>query len=146
MSCTIRAGEFVSILGPSGCGKSTLMSIIAGLLAPTSGIAEFAPTWQPSRLPNFGIVFQDPVLFPWRDVDGECLLPGEVAGSRGRSASDASELARMVGLTDSSRSTLTSCPGGMQQRVAIARALILEPAVLLMDEPFGALDALTASK
>jgi NitT/TauT family transport system ATP-binding protein len=144
VSCTIRAGEFVSILGPSGCGKSTLMSIIAGLLPPTSGSAEFAPTWQASRLPNFGIVFQDPVLFPWRDVMANVVLPGEVVGlARDERDRRARELLRMVGLTGFEQKYPHELSGGMQQRVAIARALILGPPLLLMDEPFGALDALT---
>jgi NitT/TauT family transport system ATP-binding protein len=144
VSCTICAGEFVSILGPSGCGKSTLMSIIAGLLPPTSGSAEFAPTWQTSRLPNFGIVFQDPVLFPWRDVKANVALPGEVVGlPRAERDQRARDLLRMVGLAGFEQKYPHELSGGMQQRVAIARALILGPPLLLMDEPFGALDALT---
>jgi NitT/TauT family transport system ATP-binding protein len=144
VSCTIRAGEFVSILGPSGCGKSTLMSIIAGLLPPTSGIAEFAPTWQTSRLPNFGIVFQDPVLFPWRDVKANVALPAEVTGlAREERERRVRELLQTVGLTGFEQKYPHELSGGMQQRVAIARALILAPPLLLMDEPFGALDALT---
>jgi NitT/TauT family transport system ATP-binding protein len=144
VSCTIRAGEFVSILGPSGCGKSTLMSIIAGLLPPTSGIAEFAPAWQTSRLPNFGIVFQDPVLFPWRDVKANVALPGEVTGlAREERERRVRALLQTVGLTGFEQKYPHELSGGMQQRVAIARALILAPPLLLMDEPFGALDALT---
>jgi NitT/TauT family transport system ATP-binding protein len=144
VSCSICSGEFVSILGPSGCGKSTLMSIIAGLLAPTSGSAEFAPSWQTSRLPNFGIVFQDPVLFPWRDIKANVALPGEVVGlTREERDRRARDLLRMVGLAGFEQKYPHELSGGMQQRVAIARALILAPPLLLMDEPFGALDALT---
>jgi NitT/TauT family transport system ATP-binding protein len=143
-SCTIEAGEFVAILGPSGCGKSTLMSIIAGLLPPTSGSVDFAPTFQSGRLPNFGIVFQDPVLFPWRDVKANVALPGEVVGmARQERDQRASELLRMVGLRGFEQKYPHELSGGMQQRVAIARALLLGPPVLLMDEPFGALDAMT---
>jgi NitT/TauT family transport system ATP-binding protein len=143
-SCTIEAGEFVAILGPSGCGKSTLMSIIAGLLPPTSGSVDFAPTFQSGRLPNFGIVFQDPVLFPWRDVKANVALPGEVVGmARQERDQRASELLRMVGLRGFEQKYPHELSGGMQQRVAIARALLLGPPLLLMDEPFGALDAMT---
>jgi NitT/TauT family transport system ATP-binding protein len=148
VSCTIEAGEFVAILGPSGCGKSTLMSIIAGLLPPTSGTVDFAPDFVPTRqsgrLPNFGIVFQDPVLFPWRDVKANVALPGEVVGMARRERDDrAAELLRMVGLGGFEQKYPHELSGGMQQRVAIARALLLGPPLLLMDEPFGALDALT---
>jgi NitT/TauT family transport system ATP-binding protein len=144
VSCTIEAGEFVAILGPSGCGKSTLMSIIAGLLPPTSGTVDFAPTFQSGRLPNFGIVFQDPVLFPWRDVKANVALPGEVVGlARQERDQRANELLRMVGLRGFEQKYPHELSGGMQQRVAIARALLLGPPLLLMDEPFGALDALT---
>jgi len=143
-SCTIEAGEFVAILGPSGCGKSTLMSIIAGLLPPTSGSVDFAPTFQSGRLPNFWIVFQDPVLFPWRDVKANVALPGEVVGmARQERDQRASELLRMVGLRGFEQKYPHELSGGMQQRVAIARALLLGPPLLLMDEPFGALDAMT---
>jgi len=144
VSCTIEAGEFVAILGPSGCGKSTLMSIIAGLLPPTSGTVDFAPTFQSGRLPNFGIVFQDPVLFPWRDVKANVALPGEVVGlARQERDQRAGELLRMVGLRGFEQKYPHELSGGMRQRVSICRALIHNPPQLLMDEPFGALDALT---
>jgi NitT/TauT family transport system ATP-binding protein len=144
ISCTIRNGEFASILGPSGCGKSTLLLIIAGLISPTSGTLRFREEKVSGSAPDFGIVFQDPVLFPWRDVQTNVELPAEVAGiRREQRAERARKLIALVGLEGFERKYPYELSGGMQQRVAIARALMLSPSLLLMDEPFGALDAMT---
>ena len=143
ISCTIRTGEFASILGPSGCGKSTLLLIIAGLVAPTAGRLRFRGG-QAGGAPDFGIVFQDPVLFPWRDVQANVELPAEITGMRRDArAETARRLLALVGLQGFERKFPYELSGGMQQRVAIARALMLSPSLLLMDEPFGALDAMT---
>jgi len=144
VSCSVRSGEFASILGPSGCGKSTLLLIIAGLVSPTSGTLAFRGDESASGTAEYGIVFQDPVLFPWRDVQTNVELPAEVAGvRRERRAETARRLIALVGLEGFERKYPYELSGGMQQRVAIARALMLSPSLLLMDEPFGALDAMT---
>ncbi len=144
LSCKIGAGEFISVLGPSGCGKSTLLMMIAGLLEPSAG--RIFLRGRQLRGPEFdmGIVFQDPVLFPWRTVQANVELPAEVNGTdRVRRAQRACELIELVGLGGFERKYPYELSGGMQQRVAIARALMLKPSLLLMDEPFGALDAMT---
>ncbi len=144
ISCSVRSGEFASILGPSGCGKSTLLLIIAGLVSPTSGTLTFRGDESVGGAAEYGIVFQDPVLFPWRDVQTNVELPAEVAGvPRERRAETARRLIALVGLEGFERKYPYELSGGMQQRVAIARALMLSPSLLLMDEPFGALDAMT---
>jgi NitT/TauT family transport system ATP-binding protein len=144
ISIELRRGEFVSILGPSGCGKSTLLLIIAGLIAPTGGKLLFHKRKEKSDASDFGIVFQDPVLFPWRDVQSNVELPGEIARmARDKRAERARQLIALVGLQGFERKYPYELSGGMQQRVAIARALMLSPSLLLMDEPFGALDAMT---
>ncbi|MDB5592043.1 ABC transporter ATP-binding protein [Enterovirga sp.] len=140
----IRAGEFVSILGPSGCGKSTLMMMLAGLLRPSEGEIRFKgkPVTGPQE--GFGIVFQDAVLFPWRTVQDNVRLPGEVRGlPRDEQIERAQAMIRLVGLAGFESKFPHELSGGMQQRVAIARALSLGPSLLVMDEPFGALDAMT---
>jgi len=140
----IRQGEFVSVLGPSGCGKSTLLKIIAGLLTRSSGrlLLYGTPIEGPRR--EMGIVFQDPVLLPWRTVLENALLPAEVLGlNMKESAARAHELIRLVGLKGFEDKYPMELSGGMRQRNAIIRALMHDPAVLLMDEPFGALDAMT---
>lgn len=143
-SFSIRAGEFVSVLGPSGCGKSTLLMMMAGLLQPSAGRILFngSPVTRPHK--KFGMVFQDAVLFPWRTVQKNVELPHEI--SKLRSASEinsAREMIALVGLAGFENKYPHELSGGMQQRVAIARALTLKPSLLLMDEPFGALDAMT---
>ncbi|MFL6796385.1 MAG: ABC transporter ATP-binding protein [Xanthobacteraceae bacterium] len=144
LSLSVRRGEFASILGPSGCGKSTLLLIIAGLLAPTTGTVMFGKRQAKNGATDFGIVFQDPVLFPWRDIQSNVELPGEIARmTRAERAERAGQLIALVGLQGFERKYPYELSGGMQQRVAIARALMLSPSLLLMDEPFGALDALT---
>ena len=143
-SFSIRAGEFICILGPSGCRKSTLLLMLAGLLAPSSGeiVVDGKQLCGPHK--KFGMVFQDAVLFPWRTVQRNVELPQEVLGiPRKRRVTKASEMIKMVNLSGFSSKFPHELSGGMQQRVSIARALSLEPTLLLMDEPFGALDAMT---
>lgn len=144
VSAQIKSGEFISILGPSGCGKSTLMMMMAGLLRPTDGQVRFrgVPVTRPQD--DFGIVFQDPVLFPWRNILDNVALPAEVRGiSSKEKERRAREMLELVGLASFATKYPHELSGGMQQRVAIARALLLHPALLVMDEPFGALDAMT---
>jgi NitT/TauT family transport system ATP-binding protein len=134
----------VSIVGPSGCGKSTLLKILAGLMPATAGqaILNGKPIDGPRR--DIGVVFQSPVLFPWRSVLGNVLLPADVQQlGRERMTQRAMDLLNLVGLTGFEHRYPWELSGGMQQRVALVRALIHDPALLLMDEPFGALDALT---
>ncbi|HVM78538.1 MAG TPA: ABC transporter ATP-binding protein [Stellaceae bacterium] len=140
----VAEGEFISIVGPSGCGKSTLLKILAGLLPASSGQALLrgTPIVGPRR--DIGVVFQSPVLFPWRSVIDNVLLPADVQRlGRERLRETALDLLRLVGLQGFERRYPWELSGGMQQRVAIVRALIHDPAMLLMDEPFGALDAMT---
>lgn len=145
VSITVDDGEFVSIVGPSGCGKSTLLRIIADLLSPTEGrvlIRGRSPHEARERR-EIGMVFQSPVLYDWRSVRRNIELPLEVIGRprperRGR----AEEMLRLVGLEQFASSYPWQLSGGMQQRVSIARALVFDPVILLMDEPFGALDEL----
>jgi NitT/TauT family transport system ATP-binding protein len=145
LSFEIGRHEFVAVLGPSGCGKSTLLRLTAGLLAPTSGGVEIHGTPVIEPRDEIGIVFQRPVLLPWFDVLGNVVFPlrhkyGRVTEAARRQAR---ELLRLVELEDFADKNVNALSGGMQQRVAIARALLLDPEILLMDEPFSALDALT---
>jgi NitT/TauT family transport system ATP-binding protein len=141
----IGRNEFLAVLGPSGCGKSTLLRLIAGLIFPTSGRVSIYDLAVTEPRDEIGIVFQRPTLLPWFDVLGNVTFPlrhkyGRVsAADRGR----ARELLALVGLADFAEKRIDELSGGMQQRVAIARALLLDPDILLMDEPFSALDALT---
>lgn len=144
VSFSVREGEFISILGPSGCGKSTLLMLVSGLVANSSGCILLRGQDMAGSQPDFGIVFQDPVLLPWRSV----LLNVELAGESGRMAAQARRsrargLIELVGLGGFEEKFPLELSGGMQQRVAIARALMLQPSLLLMDEPFSALDAMT---
>src|SRR5919206_212102 len=137
-------GEFVSVVGPSGCGKSTLLKILAGLMPASEGEALLnnVPIAGPRK--DIGVVFQSPVLFPWRSVLANVLLPVDVQQlGRERMTQRALELLTLVGLQGFEHRYPWELSGGMQQRVALVRALIHDPALLLMDEPFGALDALT---
>ncbi|TWB87804.1 NitT/TauT family transport system ATP-binding protein [Bradyrhizobium macuxiense] len=146
-SFDIRQGEFVSILGPSGCGKSTLLMIMAGLLKASGGSVSFKGGEIVGPPEDFGFVFQDPVLLPWRTVQKNVELPGELRGMSGpelsRRAVAMLELVKLAGFSAKYPHELS---GGMRQRVAIARALVMNPSLLLMDEPFGALDAMTRDK
>lgn len=151
---TVAAGEFVSLIGPSGCGKSTLMRLIADLDQPTAGsIRVFGKTADRARRDqDYGIAFQQAGLLPWRTVEGNVALPLELH-SRSKGGADAStrqdrvaELLEMVGLTDFADRYPDQLSGGMQQRVAIARAIAEKPRLLLMDEPFGALDEMTRER
>lgn len=144
VSLTIGDGEFLSVLGPSGCGKSTLMRIIAGLVRPTSGEVRVRGKKVTGASRDFGIVFQQPALFPWRSVLKNVMLSAEMLGLPKAAAEErARELLGMVGLADAAHLFPYELSGGMQQRASIARALLHDPAILMMDEPFGALDALT---
>ncbi|TCT06109.1 ABC transporter ATP-binding protein [Aquabacter spiritensis] len=144
ISLTVKDKEFVTIVGPSGCGKSTLLKIIAGLLPASSGQLRVVdqPVLKPRR--DIGVVFQSPVLLPWRTVLENVLLPAEVQHlPSGPTRARARDLLKMVGLADFENKYPGELSGGMQQRAAISRGLICDPAILLMDEPFGALDAMT---
>ncbi len=144
ISFSVSEGEFVAIVGPSGCGKSTLLKILAGLLPSSAGQACLRGTTITKPRRDIGLVFQSPVLLPWRSVLENLLLPVDVQGlGRERYRKTAQELLRLVGLEEFARRYPWELSGGMQQRVAITRALIHDPAMLLMDEPFGALDAMT---
>ncbi len=146
---TIAAGEFVSLIGPSGCGKSTLLRLIGDLTAPTSGtVMVNGKTARQARLDrDYGIVFQAPVLFDWRSVQANVALPLEVKGmSRREREARVKAMLDLVELRDFARHYPYQLSGGMQQRVSIARALALEPSILLMDEPFGALDEMTRER
>ncbi len=144
LSLSIEDGEIITLVGPSGCGKTTFLNLLAGLLLPTSGSLTLHgnPITGPRR--DVGVVFQDPVLLPWKRVLDNVLLPAvvrrtDIAAARTRARS----LLRLVGLDGFEDRYPSELSGGMQQRVAIARGLLNDPALLLMDEPFGALDALT---
>ncbi len=140
----MRAGEFVTVVGPSGCGKSTLLKILAGILARSSGSVTLAgrPIEGPSR--DVGVVFQAPVLLPWRNVLQNVMLPIDIQKRpRAEAEARARALLRLVGLSGFETKYPGELSGGMQQRVGITRALVHDPALLLMDEPFGALDAMT---
>ncbi|MCM2438993.1 ABC transporter ATP-binding protein [Agrobacterium vitis] len=145
VSFEVARHEFLAILGPSGCGKSTLLRMIAGLLAPSSGSLQVFghPVTEPRD--DIGIVFQKPTLLPWATVEDNVLFPAR--HKRGRVSAEerqrAGELLRMVGLEGFASRLPDELSGGMQQRVGIARALLMDPDILLMDEPFSALDALT---
>jgi NitT/TauT family transport system ATP-binding protein len=145
----VRRGEFVSLIGPSGCGKSTLLRIIGDLIKPSSGtaIVNGKPADRARRDRDYGIVFQAPVLFDWRTVEDNVKLPLEIQGvdARRRQAK-AAEMLDLVELEDFIHHYPWQLSGGMQQRVAIARALAFEPSILLMDEPFGALDEMTRER
>ena len=144
ISFAVDEGEFVAVVGPSGCGKSTLLKILAGLLSPSGGSASLRGSVIQGPRRDIGVVFQAPVLFPWRTVLDNVLLPIDVQGlGRERFMPAAMDLLALVGLREFERRYPWELSGGMQQRVAITRALIHDPAMLLMDEPFGALDAMT---
>src|SRR5476651_2193765 len=142
LSFDIAAGEFVSLLGPSGCGKSTALRLAAGLLTPDAGSITY-----PSGKPEIGFVFQDPTLMPWADALTNARLPLDLKKIARREANDraARALAR-VGLAGFERAYPRELSGGMKMRVSIARALAAQPKLLLLDEPFAALDEITRSE
>jgi len=148
ISLEVRAGEFVTLVGPSGCGKSTLLKIIAGLHPHDGGnlrIGSAEEPFDPSL--DVGMVFQQPLLLKWRRILENVLLPAEILGLPKKAAHErAKDLLEMVGLKGFEEKYPYELSGGMQQRAAIARALIHDPKLILMDEPFGALDALTRDK
>jgi NitT/TauT family transport system ATP-binding protein len=135
----VRAGEFLSLVGPSGCGKSTALRIIAGLIAPTTGNV----TW-PENKPEIGFVFQEPTLMPWRNALDNARLPLELKGiARGDAEARSRQALARVGLGEFEKAYPRELSGGMKMRVSIARAIAAQPKLLLMDEPFAALDELT---
>jgi NitT/TauT family transport system ATP-binding protein len=145
----IRPGEFISLIGPSGCGKSTLLRVVGDLIQPTAGTVEVngKSAAQARADRDYGIVFQDSVLFEWRTVARNIGLPLELAGwSREKRRERVQEMLDLVELTGFESHHPWQLSGGMQQRVSIARALSFEPALLLMDEPFGALDEMTRER
>ena len=142
----VARGEFVSIIGPSGGGKTTLLKTIGGLLEPTKGtiLVDDVPPVKARRRKAIGFVFQDPSLLPWRTVMRNIALPLELNSREGHGTEDAAErLLETIGLSDFRDYYPHQLSGGMKQRVALARALVIDPAVLLMDEPLGALDEIT---
>jgi len=146
----LRDGEFVSLLGPSGCGKSTLLRIIAGLGAPSAGTVDWPTAAHDARgeaHPDLGFVFQDPTLMPWANTLKNTMLPLTLAGA-GKSEAEArsAEMLALVGLKGFEKSYPRELSGGMEMRVSIARALVTHPKILLMDEPFAALDEITRHK
>ena len=144
ISLSVEAGEFVSLVGPSGCGKSTLLRIVAGLRPATLGAVTVGERKVSAPIPDIGMVFQAPVLLKWRSILQNVLLPAELAGHEPRRYwARAQELLEMAGLHGFADKLPRELSGGMQQRAALCRALLLDPPLLLMDEPFGALDALT---
>jgi NitT/TauT family transport system ATP-binding protein len=145
----IFPGDFLSIIGPSGCGKSTLLRIVADLLAPTSGEATVngKPPHQARLNRDFGMVFQQAVLYEWRSVIKNIELPLEIMGwPKDKRTARAREMLKLVELAEFESHYPWQLSGGMQQRVAIARALTFNPSILLMDEPFGALDEMTRER
>jgi NitT/TauT family transport system ATP-binding protein len=150
ISLEVREGEFVSVIGPSGCGKSTLLRLVAGLTEPSAGtitIAGESPQQARARR-ELGFVFQEPTLLPWRTALENVTLLLEVArrGSAAQRRQRGMELLSLVGLAEFADAKPAKLSGGMQRRVGIARALALEPKILLLDEPFGALDEITRQR
>ena len=136
-------GEFLTLLGPSGCGKTTVLRLLAGLASPSTGKI----AWRNQHKPEIGFVFQEPTLMPWADVFDNVWLPLRLRGlSRAQAKADIEEMLELVGLAPCARYYPRELSGGMKMRVSLARALILRPALLLMDEPFAALDEVTRFK
>ncbi|MDT9593594.1 ABC transporter ATP-binding protein [Nocardioides zeae] len=140
----VRRGEFVSVVGPSGCGKTTLLKILAGLIKRTSGEVSIAGRQVDRPIPEVGMVFQAATLLPWRSILDNVMVPAEIQKlDKKKARKRADELLEMVGLGEFQDKYPAELSGGMQQRAGICRALVHDPAVILMDEPFGALDAMT---
>lgn len=149
LNLAVAHGEFVSLVGPSGSGKSTLLRIIAGLTEPTAGrvLVDGMPPDEARQARRYGIVFQSPTLYGWRTVADNVALPLEISGvPRDEREARVAEVLDLVGLAEFARARPSQLSGGMQQRVALARALAYRPPVLLMDEPFAALDDLTRER
>jgi len=147
VSFELAENSFVSIVGPSGCGKSTLLRMVAGLIRPSAGaiMVRGAPVERPLR--DVGMVFQAPVLLPWRTTLGNILFVAEMGGLRANAhRARAAELMTLAGLAGFERSYPHELSGGMQQRASICRAMLLKPSLILMDEPFGALDVITRER
>jgi NitT/TauT family transport system ATP-binding protein len=143
----VRAGEFLSLLGPSGCGKSTALRMIAGLTVPTQGAVDWAVAAKTANENRLGFVFQEPTLMPWANVANNVLLPLKLKGVAPDAAAKRVEAAiERVGLQKFAAAYPRELSGGMRMRVSIARALVTEPELLLMDEPFAALDEITRFK
>ena len=144
VSFQFRKGDLISLLGPSGCGKTTVLKMMGGLIPATGGLLELDGKAIDAPFPGVGVVFQAPTLMPWRSVLGNVLFPMEVTGKNdARAKARAREILKLVGLEGFENAYPRQLSGGMQQRVALCRAIIHEPSILLMDEPFGALDELT---
>lgn len=144
LTATIGKGEFVSVLGPSGCGKSTLLRLISGLMPPSDGEVLLDGRTVAGPRPDVGIVFQQPTLLPWQSVLENTLLPVRTLKMNvSQGTAEALQLLRLVGLEKFAQHYPNELSGGMQQRVSIARSLVHKPSLLLMDEPFAALDAMT---
>jgi NitT/TauT family transport system ATP-binding protein len=144
MNLVVHEGDFISLLGPSGCGKSTALRLIAGLMRPTAGRI----VWEgDATVDALGVVFQEPTLMPWATVASNVALPFRLKGERGRSFSDrVAEVLALVGLERFADAYPRELSGGMKMRVSIARALVTRPRLILMDEPFAALDEITRQK
>jgi len=144
VSFQFRKGDLISLLGPSGCGKTTVLKMMGGLIPASSGLLELDGKAIDAPFPGVGVVFQAPTLMPWRSVLGNVLFPMEVLSKNdARAKTRAREILKLVGLEGFENAYPRQLSGGMQQRVALCRAIIHEPSILLMDEPFGALDELT---
>jgi NitT/TauT family transport system ATP-binding protein len=145
LSLDVPEGQFAAVLGPSGCGKSTLLRIVGGLLRPSQGdaLVHGLSPGAAQKARDIGYVFQDPALLPWRSVVSNVRLPLEMDGLRRRYSGRIDELLDLTGLSEFRSYHPQQLSGGMQQRVALARALVFDPGLLLMDEPFAALDEIT---
>ncbi|MGH2953823.1 MAG: ABC transporter ATP-binding protein [Solirubrobacterales bacterium] len=149
IALSVGPGEFVAIIGPSGCGKSTLLKLLAGLLEPSAGMVKVGglTAREAIRRRQIGVVFQEPTLLPWLRAAANVELLAQLSGRSGRSVAEhAREMLGLVGLANAADKYPAELSGGMAQRISIARALVLDPSTLLMDEPFGALDAITRER
>jgi NitT/TauT family transport system ATP-binding protein len=147
ISLEVREGEFATLIGPSGCGKSTLLRLVAGLLSPSSGSVRRWPDATQSDPRRLAMVFQSATLMAWASVENNARLPLDLASvGRGEAAARARRALALVGLQDFRGAYPRQLSGGMQMRASIARALVTEPSLLLMDEPFGALDEITRAR
>ena len=147
LDLNVEAGEFISLVGPSGCGKSTLLRMIAGLTAPTHGVVNVARSGQGHAKHNIGFVFQEPTLMPWATVSDNVRLPLKLSRvARDQSDGRVGQALQDVGLAEFAGAYPRELSGGMKMRVSLARALVTDPDILLMDEPFAALDEITRFK